>query len=456
MLTWAVTLFVARLLAPEDYGIVGMATVYFGLVNLLNEFGLGSSVVIVRDLDRNQIAQLFGLAMIIGVLSCAVSLALAQPIALFFDAPELSKVIIVLSFSFIASAAGTIPFGLLERDLEFKRVALINGVRTIAAAVCTLVLAALGYGYWALVANYMIQPIAGFVLAFAAHPHPMALPRRGSINQATRIGFDIIGGRVGWYFYSNADYLVAGKLLGKEALGLYTFAYMLASIPVDKITAMVTKVLTSYYSSIQDDTAALRRMVLGLTEGLALVTFPLTCGLAMVAPDLIPVLLGEKWMGIVLPLQVLAFYASIRGVTPVLDPVLSVTGHTRYGLWLTLLFALVLPIAFVIGARFEALGIAVAWVIVHPFMVCAMFAKVSTTIDLTVGAYLSALWPSLSSTLLMIGAVALVQWGLADASLGVRLGLEIAAGAIVYVGAQFTLHRARVMRALRTLKSLKG
>src|SRR5207247_10756895 len=118
LLTWASTLIVARLLTPEDYGLVGMAWVYLGVITLLSEFGLGTTVVTLRDLGGSEVAQLNGLSLLIGVGSFVISCGAAIPLGRFFHAPQLPAVVVAMSVAFVITAFKTVPFALLQREMQ--------------------------------------------------------------------------------------------------------------------------------------------------------------------------------------------------------------------------------------------------------------------------------------------------------------------------------------------------
>ena len=118
--------------------------------------------------------------------------------------------------------------------------------------------------------------------------------------------------RISFSLYSDADFLVAGRVLGATALGAYTFAWNLATLPVEKVTVLVGQVTPAVFSANQADLGGLQRYLLTLTEGIALVTFPVTIGLGLLAPEFVALVLGERWSGVAAPLEVLAFYGSIR------------------------------------------------------------------------------------------------------------------------------------------------
>ena len=142
---------VARLLLPSDYGLVGMAAIYINLFTLFSEFGIGTAVVTLQDLSEHQVAQLNTVSVLTGLLGFLISAAAAVPLGKFFRAPNLPLVVVVLSCGFVVSGVRTVPYSLLQKELRFKLLAIIEGMQGVVQAAVTLVLAFLGFGYWALV-----------------------------------------------------------------------------------------------------------------------------------------------------------------------------------------------------------------------------------------------------------------------------------------------------------------
>ena len=129
VVTWGMTVVVARLLAPSDYGLVGMATIYITLFTLFSEFGIGTAVVTLQDLTEDQVSQLNTLSLFLGLLGFIISAAAAIPLGRFFRAPNLPLVVIVLSCGFIVSGIRTVPYSLLQKELRFKLLAVIEGLQ---------------------------------------------------------------------------------------------------------------------------------------------------------------------------------------------------------------------------------------------------------------------------------------------------------------------------------------
>jgi PST family polysaccharide transporter len=458
LVAWASTLIVARLLTPEDYGLVGMASIYLGLITLVSEFGLGSTVITLRDLSEDQVAQLNGLALLIGVGSFALSCVAAIPLGLFFRAPQLPPVVAAMSTAFLITAFKTVPGSLLQRDMRFRALALIETWRAVLLAVSMIAFALLGLRYWTLVIGGLLSAVLSTGATLALRRHRFAWPRRQSLAHAMTFTRHILISRLAWYTYSNADFLVAGRLLGKAALGLYDLGWTVANAPIEKITGLVAQVTPAVFSAVQTDHAALRRYLLRITEGLALITFPASLGLALVAPDFVHLALGAKWQGAIAPLQLLALSTGFRAVTPLLPQVLNVVGESRLSMRYGVLWAFVLPVGFyVLGRQWGTVGLALVWVSLFPLLAVPAYRHVLQVIELSWRAYLLALWPATSASFLMGASVLAARLALGEyGAPGLRFAIQVAAGAGVYALACVTLHRERIASFSRMLRTLRA
>ncbi|MGQ0715394.1 MAG: lipopolysaccharide biosynthesis protein [Gemmatimonadaceae bacterium] len=458
VVTWLGTILVARLLTPEDYGLVGMATVYLGLTALVTEFGLGSAIVALRELGDREIAQLNAVALMIGGGALLLSTIVAAPLAAFFRAPELTTIVLVLSSTFLIDSLRTVPNALLTRDLRFKTLALLEGAKAIFTMGLTIAFALAGLRYWALVLGGVAGSLFWTLAILMRRSHPFAWPQLALIRSSLAFSSQIIIERVSWYAYSNADFLIAGRILGTAALGNYTTAWTIASLPGEKIMSLFWRVTPAVFSAVKNDMAALRRYVLLMSEAVAMALFPATVGLALVAPDFVMALLGEKWAGAIMPLRLLCLYATMHMISTVLPHVLIVTNQVRFATKLALAALVTLPPAFwLFGSMWGVAGIAAGWLVVYPFILLALFRRAFRTISLDVGAYARALWPAVSTTLVMATVVALAREVMpASWPAAIRLAGAVALGGAAYVGAALVGHGARIRSLMAMLRSARG
>ncbi|HVT39474.1 MAG TPA: lipopolysaccharide biosynthesis protein [Gemmatimonadaceae bacterium] len=451
--TWVSTLVVARILGPDAYGLVGMALIYMGLVAILSEFGIGSAVVTLQTLTRHQIAQINTIAVGFGLVTTIISLGAATFVGRAFGVTQVTSIVLALSSTLFLGGLQTIPSALLQRAMRFKLLAIAEGANTILVAALTVILALAGAGFWALVIG---QVVGAFVLAtvlMIASPSPFAAPKRDNLATALTFSSHTLIARLAWYAFSNADFGVVGRMLGKAALGAYSFGWTMANVPIEKVTSMVLRVTPAVLAAAQHDHGALRRYLLRITEAIAVITFPASIGLALVAEPFVHAALGDAWSSTILPLQLLAVYSGVRSISPLIPQVLTALGNTRLPMRSNLAGAIGFPIAFVIASRWGVAGVAAAWIIVHPFFLAPMYRTAFRAIDLPVKDYVSALWPAISGVAVMAVAVLATRHWLTNglAALAQLLAMSVV-GATAYSLTLLLAHRSRV-RALRTMLS---
>lgn len=451
ILSWASFLIVVRLLSPADFGIVGMAMVLWVYLRYLGEFGIPQTIVTLRDLTDDQLAQLNSVALLLGLGCFGLSVLLAYPLAAFFKTPQLALVVVATCAGLVPLGFRAVSEGLLNRHMRFRTLSLLDATTSIIAATVTLFMVFFGWGYWSLVmgnlAGYAVQ--SGLIVT--ARPHRFAVPRLESLRTPLKFGWHVVVSVLASSSYEKLDNVTAGRVLGQSALGVYGMAWNLANVPMEKLTTLVTTTIPTYFAAVQSEPAALRRYLRTLTEALAMATFPATVGLALVARDLIPFALGPKWDGVIVPLEILSVYVTFRSVVALLGKLLTAVGNPRFVMWDDLAALIILPTGFYVGSHWGTQGIAWGWVAAYPLVALPLYWKTFKTIEMPVQDYLKALRPALQGTLVMVLAVSLLKWALPPREpLWFRLVLEVVTGATAYASTLLLLHRERMMTFVRT------
>lgn len=458
IVSWATTLIVARLLVPEDFGIMGMATLVLGFIKLVNEFGIGAAIVQRKEIHQEVVAYLGGFSLALGAFFTLCGAALSGPIALFFDEPRVRLVVIVLSVNFAIQSAAVVSRSMLTRHMQFRALALVDGASGLITSLLTVGLAWFGWRYWALVAGSLASSLLTTGAYLVLHPFRPRWPARlRTISRELEFGAHVVGSRVAWYTYSMADFAVVGRVLGTAALGAYNIGWTLASIPVERISALIGRVTPPVFAKVQDQPEELQRYLRLLTESISVVTFPVGAGMALVAPDFVPLILGEQWTAAIVPLQLLALYGGFRSITPFYSQILVATDHARLNMWFSVLGVVFLIPSFVVGARWGTTGVALAWMVVYPVLVVAF--HVPTTfriIEMPIREYLRSLWPAVSSSVIMGFAVFAIQrvaepLGDWPVLVGAVLG-----GAAIYLASMMALHRHRVRASFALIRRIRN
>jgi teichuronic acid exporter len=459
--SWCSTILVAKLLTPADYGVVGMSVLLISFIALINGFGVVTAVVTLRDLTDDDLHRLNAFAVLFGVACFLVGVILAVPIGAYFRSPAVPLIVVIQSAGFILSGIQSVPTARLQRELAFKRLATIDLVRSVVSAVAALGLALWGARYWTLVGAELIGAATQAVITTRARPTAFLWRELGRVRRAIVFGGRTVIGRICWYVFSNADFVVAGRMLGPTLLGSYSFAWTLVSLPVEKITSLLGRVTPSFLVANRDDRGAMQRYVLGITEALAVVTLPATAGIALVAPDLIPLVFGAQWQRAVAPLQILALCMGLRSIVPVMTNAMVALEDMRFMMWHGVFMAICFPICFYAGARLGGIdGIALVWLIVYPVSLIPLFWRAVHIRAFAARAYVSALAPAVVSTLVMTAVVLGVRVLLRQGATPPRSALwgvaEIVMGALTYGLVLLLRYRERVRAALAFVRSGRG
>jgi hypothetical protein len=287
LLSWTSVLMAARILSPADFGLAGMAGVFFVVTNVLAEFGLGSAVLQMQELERDVLAQIHAFACLFCTGIFLAGEAASPLIASFFKSERLLPVLLVNNLTFLITGFQQVPLALLQREMDYRRLSFSDGVVASVQAIATIVSALAGLRYWALVLGMLAGKTAGAVLNYYWQPIHFRVPCWNRIHIPVRMGGQIAISRLAWSAYTQSDGVVVGRMLGDSLLGTYQMAMTLATAPAEKIGTLIMRAAGPLFAKIQNDQTMVRRYFLIITEAIGLSVFPLVLGLAAVAPDAI-------------------------------------------------------------------------------------------------------------------------------------------------------------------------
>ena len=455
--TWLAVLIAAHLLTPTDFGTVQIAGFIGTLTSLLAEFGIGIAVLHMLQLDRRVLAQLNTVSLVFCSAAFACSVAIAPLVASFFRSVQLRMLVIVNSATFFITAAQTVPLGLLQRDMDYRRLSLAESISVVVQAVVTVGSAFAGLGYWSLVAGPLSGKAVGALLTAVWKPVGFAIPRWNEIRVHMRFGMEVALSRIASTAYSQADGMIVGRIIGRSALGSYQMAMTTASAPAEKIGQLIMRVAGPLFARIQEDRTLVRRYFLFITDALALSIFPLVFGLAVVAPEMVQAVLGAKWTDAIRPLQWLAIFTALRTMNGLMTQVLTSLRFTTYSLWISILSFVVMPLSFFLAAHWGTSAVAATWTLTAPLLMFPPALKLFREIKCTVWDYLRILAPALvASTAMIVGVYALKTWLVPGAWLPIwRLSIEVAAGGIIYGGILYVFYRPLLTRYVQFFLRLR-
>ena len=439
--SWVMTIAVARVLAPRDYGLVGMATVYVGLVDYLNELGFGASIVQRKELSEEDLHTLFWLASGLSLLVYGATWLMAPLVAAFYNQPAVTPVLRLLAVVFLLTNARLVPWNLLTRAVDFKRRSVAEVSGNVAGGVTTLVLAYRGEGAQALVIGTLVRE--AYITAqvyILTKWRPQCRFVGASLRHTFSFSMNISAARIAWYFSEISDRLIVGKFLGDQALGLYSMALRLTTELGGRAISIVNQVGFPVYSRLQDEPERLRRYVLSSIQLICMVTFPLLAGLSLVGGDAVPLLLKAKWVSMVPALQIMGWVEMIIIIHAMTTPAVVALGRSSQVFKFNLLMLATMPASFLVGARFGLQGVCRAWLFVFPLLALFWMTLARRYIGFEWRALWAALLPSVASTAMMVGGLLFAKQLLPPTlSPGSRLAFLVALGTSVYGGCLFGL-----------------
>ncbi len=361
-MSWAVTLIVVRLLAPADYGIAAMSAVIISMFSTVADFGLGASIVQAPSLERETLARITGLAIVLN-LGLGAVVALSAPLAAtFFGDDVLQRVIQVSALHFGLAALSVVPEALAYRAMNFKWTASIDLSSNLGASLATLLLALHGAGVWALVLGSLAGATVRSALLLGSHPARPVF-RFGGLRRHVAFGGALATSRVAWNLVNQADVLIAGRFLSTSAVGVYAVSLHLATMPMQRLMGIVNQVVFPAVARLQEDRPRLRERLLTGLRLLGFVSVPVMWGMSAVAPELVALCLGPRWRDVVYPLQVVSLLIPFKMVSGVISTAIVGVGAATLDLRNTVVNLVVLPVAFLIGVRWGVDGLATAWVL---------------------------------------------------------------------------------------------
>jgi PST family polysaccharide transporter len=363
----------ARLLSPEDFGLIGMVTAFTGALTMLGDFGLSAAAIQRTTVSEEQFSALFWINMLLGAILGLIALSMAPAIAAFYREPQLFGVTAFVATGFFLGAAGTQHAAILQRQMRFTALAVINVVSLTGGYVIAIYGAKAGYGYWALASMSVTSPIIGTVGLWLTTGWVPGTPRRSTgIRSMMHFGGSLALTNLIVYFGYNAEKIMIGRFWGADAIGIYGRGYQLINIPTENLNSAVGQVAFSALSRLQDDPVRFRSYFL---KGFSLVlglTLPITMACALFAEDIVFVFLGPNWNDAAVIVRLLAPTIMIFAIINPLGWLIFSLGLVARGLKVAPVLATIMIAGCAVALPYGPKGIAFAysavltlWVIPH-------------------------------------------------------------------------------------------
>ena len=296
----------ARILFPEQFGLIGMITVFIAVAQTFSEGGFGDALIQKREATKTDICSIFYFNIAIGLVAAGLLCLIAPWISAFYNQPVLTPITRGLSLIIVIESLGRIQSTILTKQVDFKTHMKIGLISLVISGAIGIVMASIGFGIWSLVAQQLSRSLVRTSCLWIFNSWRPSLifsfnALREMFGYGSRLLFSGLLNRV----FDNLYYLVIGKMFSARELGLYTRGKTIVDLPSATFSEVVTRVTFPIFSSIQDDKARIKRVLEKASANMALVTFPMMIGLAVISRPLVLVLLTEKWAGAILYMELL-------------------------------------------------------------------------------------------------------------------------------------------------------
>lgn len=433
LVAWASTFLVIRILSPADYGLFAMTSVVLVLLGLLNGYGLANAVIRKDHVDRHTLRQLFGMLVVLNLALAAIQIATAPLIAAYYRQPFVADMLRVQALLYLTNPFLALGYAVLARKMDFHLQAKVNMISALVGALAALGGAFAGLGVWTLV----LAPIALFTaravgMTWVARAWMWPSFNFAGAGDIAAYGLTIMAGQIFWFLQTQSDIAIAGRVLHPAELGLYTTALFLSQLFITKVVPPLNEVAFSAYARIKDDPAAVASGFLKSVRVVGLLAVPFCLGLAAVAEPAVLVALGPKYAGSAPFVQLISAASLVMTLHVLFGPAANACGHPNMTTRSAMLGAVIMPVTYLIGIQFGAIGLATGWTVAYPLLTAISAWWILPLLGLSPRQLGEAVLPLVLAGLAMVAGVVLLDRAVPFESQLVRLTVEVLAGGAIY------------------------
>jgi lipopolysaccharide exporter len=435
----------ARLLSPGDFGLAATVTIILGFVQNYADMGISSAIIHRQDAKATELHSLYWFNVLAGVLVFVVLVALTPLIVSFYHEPRLRPLTICAALIPMIASWGQQFQTLLQKELRFKTLAIVEATSALLGFGAAMISAIAGFGALSLVMGQLATSIfsaLSFVAVGWSRWPPALYFRISDLKGYLSFGLYQVGARTITLLTARLDQFFISVFLGPVVLGYYSMGWNLTIQPLYRINAVLTRVSFPLFAGIQQDTQRLKRGYMFVIWILSSVNAPIMLGLAVIAPALVPLTLGEKWDPAIPTIQILSVVGWLRTMGNPIGSLLLAKGRADLDFKWDLVFMLIQIPALYFSARYLSIeGVACVVALLMTMNLAAMYVLLREWLfGPCLWEYVKNIFAPLALAVIMAGVVFAVRKAIASHS-AVSLSIEVAAGATIYLGLSFATQR---------------
>ena len=436
----------ARLLTPNDFGLIGMVGVFLGFASIFGELGITAAIIQNQNLEEKHYTSAFWINIVAGIGLMLIFIVCSQLIANFYNKPVLEDVIKLISFNFILSSFTVIQLAILKKEMNFKLIAIAESIAVVIAGVIGIYLAFHGYGVWSLVFQLMVFTfVNGCLLWIFSTWRPKFVFSGEAVKDIFNFSANVTGFNIVNYFARNIDYLLIGRFLGAGALGFYTLAYKIMLYPLYNISYVIGGVMFPAFSKIQNDLDKVRNSYLKMVKAISLITFLLMLGLFVVAPEFIRVLFGAQWEQVIPLFRILCFCGMFQSIGTTIGNIFMSQGRSDLQLKLQLIGTFIVVIMITVGLNWGIKGVALFYTLYSFGWVSVGITLSNKLIKLKSKRFFRSIFPAIIVAIIIAASIFFLRVFVASSDLNVLL-LSLFLGISVYLAAMIVLKQILIKK----------
>jgi len=435
----------ARLLVPEDFGLMGIALLSLATLETFSETGFSQALIQKQRVSQRDLDATWTVAIIRGFILFSVLFLLAPYLAIFFNSPQAELVVRLIAFGLLFNSLTNSGIIFFQKEIDFKSQFFYQLTGDLTDFIVVISLALLWRNVWALVFGFLAGALVKMAFSYLIHPYR---PRWRWDKQRTRELFQfgkwIFLANLIIFFLTQGDDAFVGKFLGVAALGFYQVAYRLSNLPATEITHIISRVTFPAYSKLQKNLTQFREAYLNTLSFVSFIAFPLVLGLFVLAPEVVKILLGDKWLPIIPALRILSLFGIIRAITGVGGSVILAAGKPQLIAYVTSIqLAIMAGLIYPFSVRWNITGVSLIVFLVSLISLPAQYLIIKQ-VKLGWGKWLKTLSPPVIASVLMALVLMVLKYFLRTTSL-VSLMFLIFLGMVIYSGLLYGLAKKRLI-----------
>ena len=426
----------AWLLTKDDFGLAGYATIAINFLDVLSDLGIGASLIYYKEKPKaNDTA--FWSSIAVGGLLFALTWLIAPFVGSYFNDLRVVPITRVLAFTFPLASLGNVHKSLTIKQIDFKKKFVPDFFQSMTKGIISIIFALLDFGAWSIVLGQVFGEFVGSIVYWIVVPwRPKLAYSFDLLVKFLKYGLGTIGVNGVGILLLNIDYLIVGKVLGTEALGVYTFAFRVPELLIKQMNGILSRVLFPVFSKIRDDIESLKSSFFTTLKYISIVSVALGVGLAVVAEPLVKVLFSDKWIEAVPVIQLISIYSVILSFIFSFGDFYKARGQLRLLSYLSLIrLLMVAPVLYFVATKYQSIEF-IAWaqlfiIVIHWAINYFVFAR---QLEISVGELLKVIrTPVILGTVMGLGVYFLNYFLLTNSNAWLQLIAGVIVGALLFM-----------------------